>query len=51
MNKIYIPNRENKKTKINKNVPVCTENIFGGSDFNLLAARNKVFAVVDFGAP
>jgi len=48
-NKFYIPNRENKITKININVSLETEHIFCGSDFNFLGARNKVFAAFGFG--
>ena len=46
MNKIYIPKRENKNTKINKNVPLDTENIFGLGGFGFLGAKNDVLSLV-----
>ena len=48
MNKIYIPKRENKNTKINKNVPLDTENIFGLGVFCFLGAKNNVFVAHRF---
>ena len=47
-NKIYIPNRENKNTKISINVLVATEIIFRSGDFTCFVAKNNVFAALDF---
>ena len=47
-NKFYIPKRENKNAKINKNVSVATEIIFRFGGFNFLGAKNNVFGVLGF---
>ena len=40
--------RENKNTKINKNVPIAAEIIFRFGGFNFLGAKNNVFGVLGF---
>ena len=48
MNKIYIPKRENKNTKINKNVSDVTEIICCFGRLNFLGAKNNVFGALGF---
>ena len=47
-NKIYIPKRENKNAKINKNVSVATEIIFCFGFFDFFDSKNNVFVALGF---